>query len=119
MGLLDSLIVFVVSLIVGGFGIYAGGRVMTNVKDYRYAIITAFIGAIVWSVVGFFVGWIPLFGPLLVLLAYLGVLNWRYPGGWVTAAGIALFAWAAALIVLWVLAALGVGSFEAVGVPGI
>jgi len=46
------------------------------------------------------------------------VINWRYPGGWGTAAAIGLIAWLAALVILLVLNAvlgLGVGAF---GVPG-
>ncbi|MFB6297131.1 MAG: hypothetical protein ABEH56_01275 [Salinirussus sp.] len=68
------------------------------VDDYGYAAVTALIGAIVWAVVSFFLGWIPLLGPLATLLAYVGVIERRYPGGWVDAALVA---------------------FEAVGVPGI
>lgn len=119
MAAIDSLIVFIVSLLVGGLGIYVGGRVLTNVNDYSHAVVTALIGALVWAVVGFFFGWIPLLGPILSLIAYVGVINWRYPGGWVNAAGIALIAWVAALLVLGILASLGIGSFDAIGIPGV
>lgn len=115
---LDSIIVFVVSLLVGALGIYVGARVIVDVDDYTYAIVTALIGAVIWALVGFFVGWIPLLGPILVLIAYVAVLNYRYPGGWVDAIGIALIAWVAALIILYVLALLDITAFEAVGVPG-
>jgi len=40
-------------------------------------------------------------GPLLALIAYLAVVNWQYPGGWIKAAGIALFAAVASLVVLY------------------
>jgi len=43
-------------------------------------------------------------GPLLALIAYLAVVNWQYPGGWIKAAGIALFAAVASLVVLYVMA---------------
>lgn len=118
MALVDSLIVFVVSLLIGALGIYVGAMVLTDRGDYTYAIVTALIGAVVWAVVGFFFGWIPFLGPLLVLLAYLAVINWRYPGGWLDAIGIALIAWIAVIVVLYVLAFLGLATFEAVGVPG-
>jgi hypothetical protein len=114
----DSLVVFVVSLLVGALGIYVGARIVSGVEDYTYAIVTALVGAIVWGVVGFFVGWIPLLGPILVLIAYVAVINWRYPGGWVDATMIALIAWIAAIVVLWILAAADITAFEAVGVPG-
>lgn len=115
---LDSLIVFVVSLLIGALGIYLGAKVIVDVEDYTYAIVTALIGAIIWGVVGFFLGWIPLLGPALVLLSYLAVVNWRYPGGWIQAAAITLLAWISVLVVLYVLAALGLTAFDAVGVPG-
>ncbi|WP_254768567.1 hypothetical protein [Salinilacihabitans rarus] len=119
MALVDSLIVFAVSLLIGALGIYVGARVIVDTEDYTYALVTALIGAIVWGIVGFFFGWIPLLGPLLVLLAYLAVVNARYPGGWVQAAAITVVAWLSVLVVLYVLAVLEVTAFEAVGVPGV
>lgn len=116
--MIESIVVFVVSLLIGALGIYVGARVVVDVEDYTYAIVTALIGAIVWAVVGFFFGWIPLLGPLLVLLSYLAVVNWRYPGGWVRAAAITLVAWISVLVVLYALALVGVTGFEAAGVPG-
>lgn len=118
MALIDSLVVFAVSLLVGALGIYLGARVVIDESDYAYAIVTALIGAIVWGVVGFLLGWIPLLGPALVLLAYVAVIQFRYPGGWAEAVLIALVAWIASLAVLYVLATLGLAAFEAVGVPG-
>ncbi|WP_226039557.1 hypothetical protein [Natrinema sp. DC36] len=114
-----SAIVFIVSLLIGALGIYAGARVIVGRGDYDHAIITALIGAIVWAIVGFVVGWIPLVGPLLALIAYVAVINWRYPGDWTAAAMIGLVAWVTVLIVLYALAVLGVTGFEAVGVPGV
>lgn len=115
----QSLIVFIVSLLIGALGIYIGARVITDYEDYTYAIVTALIGAIIWVIVALFVGFIPFLGPLLALLAYVAVINWRYPGGWIEAIGIALIAWLASFAVLYVLAVLEVTTFEALGVPGL
>ncbi|ARS90194.1 hypothetical protein [Natrarchaeobaculum aegyptiacum] len=117
--MIESLIVFVVSLLIGALGIYLGAMVIVDAEDYTYAIITALIGAVVWAVVGFFLGWIPLLGPVLVFIAYLAVINTRYPGGWIDAAAITIVAWLSVLVVLYVLAFLGVTGFEAAGVPGV
>ncbi|MEY7850834.1 hypothetical protein AB7C87_16720 [Natrarchaeobius sp. A-rgal3] len=117
--MIDSLIVFVVSLLIGALGIFVGAKLIVDAEDYTYAIITALIGAIVWGIVGFFFGWIPLLGPLLVFVAYLAVVNARYPGGWVDAAAITIVAWLSVLVVLYVLALVGVTGFDAVGVPGV
>lgn len=114
----DSIVVFVVSLLIGALGIYVGASLIVDSDDYTYAIVTALIGAIVWGVVGFFFGWIPLLGPILVFIAYLTVINWRYPGGWVEAVAITLVAWLSVLVVLYILAFVGITGFEAAGVPG-
>jgi steroid 5-alpha reductase family enzyme len=119
MALLDSLVVFLVNLLIGALGIYVGARVIVDYDDYGYAIVTALIGAFVWAVVAFFLGWIPLLGPLLALAAYVGVINARYPGGWLDAIGIAGLAWLASVVVLFVLGVLGLVTFEAMGVPGV
>lgn len=119
MALIDSIIVFIVSLLVGALAIYVAALVITDYEDYTYAIVTALIGAIIWAIAGFLFGWIPLLGPLLVLIAYVAVINFRYPGGWVDAILIALIAWIASLVVLYLLALVGIGGFEAVGVPGV
>ncbi|ELY54690.1 hypothetical protein C491_18859 [Natronococcus amylolyticus DSM 10524] len=116
--MIDSLVVFVVSLLIGAFGIFVGARVVVDTEDYTYALITALIGAIVWAIVGFFFGWIPLLGPLLVFVAYLAVINARYPGGWIEAIVITVIAWLSVLVVLYILAVIGVTGFEAAGVPG-
>jgi len=114
MALIDSLIVFIVSLLIGALGIYIGARVIADYDDYTYAIVTALIGAIAWAIVS----WIPLLGLILALILYLAVINWRYPGGWVDAALIALIAWVAVLVVVYILNVIGLASFGALGVPG-
>jgi len=119
MALIDSIAVFVVSLLIGALGIYIGARVIAGYDDYTYAIVTALLGAIVWALVAFFLGWVPFLGPLLALLAYVAVINARYPGGWLKAIGISLIAWLAAVIIMAILGFLGLVSFEAFGVPGV
>ena len=119
MAVIDSIIVFVVSLLIGALGIYVGARVITDTDDYTYALVTALIGAIVWTLVALFIGWIPLLGPLVALIAYIAVINYRYPGGWLNAIGIALIAWLASLLVVGLRAVLGVTTFDAAGVPGV
>ncbi|RQG93778.1 hypothetical protein [Natrarchaeobius chitinivorans] len=112
-------VVFLVSLLLGAVGIYAGARIIVGANDFDHAIVTALLGAIVWTVVGYLVGWIPLLGPVVALVAYVGVINWRYSTDWTAAAMIGLLAWITVLAVLYVLALVGVTGFEAVGVPGV
>ncbi|RJT01497.1 hypothetical protein [Halococcus sp. IIIV-5B] len=120
MALLDTIVVFVVSLILGTVGIYAGVRLVAD-RDVGFAnpAITALIGSLVWVLSGVFIGWIPLLGPLLMLVIWVGVINWRYPGGWITAAGIGLVAVIVVYAVIVVLGTLGIVTPDALGVPGI
>lgn len=118
-GIISAVFVFLISLLVGTAAIHAGARLMID-RDtgFRRAAITAIIGAIIYTVVGFFFGWIPLLGPLLMLIAWVGVINWQYPGGWITAAGIGIIAWIAAILILFALATLNIVTPEALGIPG-
>lgn len=117
MALVDSVVVFVVSALVGGLGIYVGARVVVGKGDYGHAVVTALVGALVWFVVSALFGWVPLLGPALVLLAYLLVIRSRYRAGWLEAGGIALVAWLAAVVVLAVLRLAGVVPGDVLGIP--
>lgn len=114
MAVLDWVIVFVVSLLVGALAIYIGARVVVGVDDYGHAIVTALVGALAWLLLG----WVPIIGPILALIAYLAIINWRYPGGWFKAIAITAVAWISALVVLWVLEIVGITAPDALGVPG-
>lgn len=110
-----SVVAFVIALIVGGLAIYISARLVVDVKDFSHAVITAVLGAIGWAVTV----WIPLFGPIIALVVWVAVINWRYPGGWVKAAIIGVGAWVSALIILFVVNTvfgLGIGAF---GIPGV
>jgi uncharacterized membrane protein len=127
MAIIDFIIGFVVSLLIGAFGIYVGARIIANRDDYEYAIITAVIGAVVWWLITVLFGlitWIPILGSiasvlasLLALFAWVYVINARYPGGWGNAIGIGLVAYLTVWVVLVLLNSLGIVSLGAVGVP--
>ena len=111
---IGSLVAFVIALLIGGLAIYISARLVVNVDDYSYAVITALIGAIAWALTA----WIPLIGPLIALVVWIAVINWRYPGGWGKSAVIGVVAWLSALLILWfvnTILGLGIGAF---GVPG-
>ncbi len=110
----SSIVAFVIALLIGGLAIYISASIVVDDNDYSHAIVTALLGAIAWAVTA----WIPLIGPLIALVVWIGVINWRYPGSWGNAILIGLVAWLAALIILFVINSvfqLGVGAF---GVPG-
>ncbi|MFC6753207.1 hypothetical protein [Halorubrum tibetense] len=112
---IGSIVAFVVALLVGGLAIYLSARFVVDVNDYSHAVVTALLGALGWALTS----WVPLVGPVIALVVWVGVINWRYPGGWVKAAVIGGGAWVAALLVLLVVNSifrLGIGAF---GVPGV
>ena len=112
---LGSIVAFVVALLVGGLAIYLSASLVADVTDYSRAVITALLGAVGWALTA----WVPLVGPLIALVVWVGVINWRYPGGWVNAAVIGFIAWFSALVILLVLNGvfrLGIGAF---GIPGV
>src|SRR6056297_1761824 len=116
--LTGSLIVLLVNLIIGTIAIYAGARLVIDADTaVGRAAVTALLGALAWAIVSLFFGFIPLLGPLLTLVAWVGIINWQYPGGWGAAAGIGLVAWLVAVAALVVLNSLGLVGFEALGVP--
>ena len=123
MAVLDLVIGFVVSLLIGAFGIYVGARFIADRDDYEYAILTALVGAIVWWLVAGLFSLIPLvgglIGSLLGLLAWIYVINARYPGGWGSAIGIALVAYITVWAVLVLLSTVGLVTPDALGVPGL
>lgn len=114
-GLVGSVVAFVIALLIGGLAIYISARVVSDIDDYSHAVVTAFVGAIAWALTA----WIPLIGPVIALIVWIGVINWRYPGGWGKAAIIGLAAWVSALVILFVvnsILGLGIGAF---GIPGV
>jgi hypothetical protein len=114
-----ALFAFLISLLVGTFAINLGARlVVDSDTGYRRAAVTALIGALVWGLIAFFLGWIPLLGPLLALVAWIGIINWRYEGGWGTAVAIGLVAWLVAVGVLYLLSVVGIVGLDALGIPG-
>ncbi|MFC6756540.1 MULTISPECIES: hypothetical protein [Haloarcula] len=117
--IVSGVLVFLVSLLVGTVAIALGAQVLVD-RDtgFRRAAVTALFGALVYALVGVFFGWIPLLGPILMLLAWVGVINWQYPGGWGTALGIAFVAWIVAVLILYGLALLGIAT-DAFGIPGV
>jgi hypothetical protein len=112
---IGSIVAFIVALLIGGLAIYISARLLIDVDDYSRAVVTAFLGAVGWALTS----WIPLIGPVIALVVWVGVINWRYPGGWTKAAIIGVGAWLSALLILFVvnsILGLGIGAF---GVPGV
>jgi hypothetical protein len=120
---LSGIVVFVVSLLVGGAAIYTGALFAFKGKDYSYAVVTAALGALAWTGVEVGLAWanvdVGAVASLLALVVWVGVVKWRYSATWLRAALIGVFAWVAALVALAILNAFGLDALDAYGVPGI
>ncbi|MFC6974771.1 hypothetical protein ACFQL1_08895 [Halomicroarcula sp. GCM10025709] len=109
---------FVVGLLVGGLAIHVGASLIVGSSSYSKALITAAVAWFAWAVVSLFVGWLPLLGPVVGLLVYVGVINVQYDAGWLKAGAVAFVAWVTSLLALALLRTLSLGV-EVVGVPGV
>jgi len=121
-GLDTSVLVFVIGLLVGGGAIAVGAKVVLKSKDYGHAVLTALLGALAWGLVDLVLAPVGVSGTLssvVGLLVWIWVIRRRYGIGWVRGSLLGLCAWLAALVMLALLAALGVGSLDAYGVPGV
>jgi len=120
---ISSVIVFAVSLLVGGAAIHVGAVFALKGRDYTHAVVTALLGALAWTgvEVAFALAEVDLgaVASVLALVVWVGVVKWRYRAGWLRAALIGAFAWIAALVALSILSALGVDAVGAYGVPGV
>lgn len=119
MAAIDGLVVGIVSLLVGALAIHVGAKlVLGGDPSFGNAVIAAAAGALVYALLGF-LGGIPVIGPALLLVLWVGVVNWRYPGGWLSAAGVGFAAWLAAIVLLWILARVDLVEIGALGIPGV
>ena len=113
-GIEHRLLTFAISLLVGGGALHVGTHVVSDGQDFAHAVLTALLGAIVWALLEP----VPLLGELLAIVAWIGVVRWRYQLGWLHSVGVAVVAWTAAVVVLAALELLGIGPVSALGVPG-
>lgn len=120
MTLVTSLVIFAVSLIVGATGIYVGVRLISDSSvGFGSAVVTALLGVLVYALLGF-LNIIPLIGPILLLVIWVGVINLRHPGSWGTAVAIGFIAWICAVVLLYLLATVfDIGSLSALGIPSV
>lgn len=118
-GLRSSAATFLISLVTGSFGIYAGAFIVFGSASIETAVLAAVIGSFVWGVMSFFLGWIPILGSLITLIVWLGAINSFYPGGWYSAGQIAVFAWLISLVVVYIAKLAGLKQKNALGVPGV
>lgn len=113
--LVDSLATLLASLLVGGVGIAVGTGLVVGDGDLVRGTITAGIGALVWALLDGVI----LIGPILALLAWIGVVKVRHDTGWLGAGVAGLVAWIVAGVLVFALALVGLPVTHALGIPGV
>lgn len=105
MALPGTLIGFVISLLVSGAIIFFATKLLGEKEGYGTAVLTAFIGALIYAVAYNFLSgfWASVLGGLAWLIA-IGTL---YGVGWVASFLIAILIWAFAALVSYVLPTVG------------
>jgi len=119
---IGSVVVFIVSLLVGGAAIHVGATFALKGRDYSHAVVTALLGALAWTGVVVALAAAELdvgsLASVLALVVWVAVVKWRYRSGWLRAGLIGVFAWIAALVALSLLSVVGVTAVDAYGIPG-
>ncbi len=95
-----AVIVFLISLIISAIIIYVVTKLFGEKEGFGTALLTAFIGAIIYAATYYFLrpelGWL---ASLIGGIAWLIALGFLYSIGWLKALGIALIVWIIAAIV--------------------
>ena len=123
---IGTAIIFVVSMLAGGFGNYVSIRLLSdNEVTYGHAVITSILSSAVWAGLNYFlnvyvaVNVLVFGGALASLIVWIVVLYFRYSGGFGTAIPAGVFAWIIAVIVLYVVAVVTGLPFQAIGIPAV
>lgn len=119
MGWAGAILSALISIIIGAAAINVGARLLIDSSTgFRRALITAILGSLAWGLFSF-LEFIPVLGILLMLVVWVAVINWQYPGGWGTAIGIGVLAWIVAVAVVYLIATVTNLGLEVFGIPGI
>jgi uncharacterized membrane protein YvlD (DUF360 family) len=102
MAFLGALISFLISLVISSVIIYLSAKLLSEKEGFGTAILTAFIGAIIFALVSYFLGsgWI---ASLIGGVAWLIALGSLYKMGWLKSFVVAVVIWIFATIVSWLL----------------
>lgn len=126
MALTDVVFVFFVSLVIGTIAILVGvWLIVDRDAGVTSATFTALLGAAIWAassaVLEWIPGleWLPIVGGALMLVVWIGAINWHYPGGLGDAVAIGFVAWIVAVAVIYALAFAGYVDPDALGLSGV
>lgn len=102
MAIISALLGFFISLIISAIIIYLATKLMGEEEEFGTAVLTAFIGAIIFALVSYFLG-VGLVASLVGGLAWLLALGSLYKMGWLKSFAVSIIIWIFAAIVSWFL----------------
>lgn len=98
MALIGNLLGFIINLIISGVVIYIATKLFGEDEGFSTAILTAFIGAIIWAVISYLIGG-GMIASIIGGIAWLMAIRSMYNVGWLKSIIIAVFIWLIAQIV--------------------
>jgi len=118
--LIGTVVIFVVSMLAGGFGNYVSIRLLSDDQvTFTHAVASSVISAAVWAGLSDVLNVYVEASVLASLVVWIFVLYFRYSGGIAAAIPAAVFAWVLAVVVLYVVAAFTGLPFRAIGIPAV
>lgn len=99
---LETIIGFLISLVISAIIIYVATKLFGETEGFGTAILTALIGAVIFSLASYLLG-AGLLAALIGGLAWLIALGSMYNMGWLKSFVVAVIIWIFAAIVSWIL----------------
>ena len=112
----DILISFLVSLAVGGISIFLASAFVTNKWEVTHAIGAALAGGVLWAIA---IGIGHPVAVVLILVAWIIIIDVIYPGGWQQAVAIGCLAWFSSFLVLMMAETIFDLELDAFGIPAL
>lgn len=105
MAILTAFIGFLISLIISGLIIFISTKMLGEKEGLGTAILTAFIGAILFSIVAIFLGtgWI---AGLIGWIAWLLAIGSLYHIGWLKSFLVSIVIWFFTMVLSWIISLL-------------
>lgn len=94
---LTHIIGFFAALVISAIIIFVAAKILGEKEGFGTAIAAAFVGTIIYAVIGFFMPGI--IGKVLGLVGWLLALRFLYHIGWLKALGMAIVIWIFATII--------------------
>lgn len=114
--LINILMSFLISISVGGISIFLASVFVVNEWKISHAIAATIAGGILWAIA---IGVGHPLAVLLILIAWVTIIDIIYPGGWQQALAIGCLAWFTSFLVLMMAESIFQLELDAFGIPAL